>query len=157
MLYPIFVWLNNCALGTWVRDSSWAVPWVETFHLFGLAFLLGVIAIVDLGMLGFGMKRQPIAQIARPLAPFAWVSLIVMVLTGFLLFIQEAERCYNSWPFRIKMALLATAVVFHFTVHRRLTQSENSGFSPGVGKVLAAISLSLWLGIALAGRGIGFL
>src|ERR1700691_1062932 len=112
MLYPLFVCLNDSALGAWVRNSSWAVPWVETFHLFGLAILLGVIAIVDLGLLGVAMRRQPIAENAKPLAPYAWVSLIVMVLTGFLLFIQEAERCYSSIPFRIKMPLLAAAIVF---------------------------------------------
>jgi hypothetical protein len=157
MLYPIFVWLNDSALGAWVRDSSWAVPWVETFHLFGLAILLGVIAIIDLGLLGVAMRRQPIAEIAKPLAPYAWVSLIVMGCTGFLLFMQEAERCYSSWPFRIKMSLLATAIIFHFTVHRKLTQSDKGGFNPRWGKLVGATSLTLWFGIALAGRAIGFL
>jgi len=157
MLYSFFVWCNDSALGAWVRDSSWAVPYVETFHLFGLAFLLGVIAIVDLGLLGIGMKRQPIAEIARPLAPYAWVSLIVMVFTGILLFVQEAERCYSSIPFRIKMSLLATAIVFHFTVHRKLTNSATTGVNPPWGKLVGALSLTLWFGVALAGRGIGFL
>jgi hypothetical protein len=157
VLYPLFVWCNNSALGTWVRDSSWAVPWVETFHLFGLAFLLGVIAIIDLGLLGIGMRRQPIAEIAKPLAPFAWVSLVVMGFTGFLLFMQEAERCYSSIPFRIKMSLLATAIIFHFTVHRKLTQSDPGAFQLRWGKLVGALSLTLWFGIALAGRGIGFL
>jgi hypothetical protein len=54
------------------------------------------------------------------------------------------------------MALLATAVLFYFTFHRRavLRQSEDRRFTDGV---IAMISISLWLGVGIAGRAIGLI
>jgi len=65
--------------------------------------------------------------------------------------ISEAVRCYKTPAFWIKMALLAAAIVFYFTVHRKATLAEPP---PHNAKLLAWLSLALWIGVALAGKGI---
>ena len=60
-IYPFFEWCYNSALGTYVRDSSYAVPLVEVVHLIGLAMLLGLTA----GL----VARAPLNGCARTAPP----------------------------------------------------------------------------------------
>jgi hypothetical protein len=64
-------------------------------------------------------------------------------------------RCYDSSFFWVKMGLLAAALLFHFTVHRRVVAAEPpvSRFRAGL---TGCVSLGLWFGIALAAKFIGF-
>jgi hypothetical protein len=155
-IYPFFEWCYNSGLGTYVRDSSFAVPLVEVVHLIGLAMLLGSLVVMDLGLIGIGMRRQPVAEYARSLEPWVWRGLTLMVLSGVPIFMNEATRCYDSWPFRIKMTLLATAIIFHFTVHRKVTAPDRKNVSPWLGKLTGLVSMTLWFGVGMAGRAIGF-
>ena len=85
------------------------------------------------------------------------IGLGVMVVTGILLFLSGALRYYGSGPFFVKMILFALAVLFHFTIYRRLvtTSDSTSDFHPGA-KLAACVSLALWFGVGLAGRAIAF-
>jgi len=84
-------------------------------------------------------------------------SLTVMVLTGIALLSEEAGKCYYNVAFRCKMTLLAAAVLFYFTLHRRaLLQTDTRGVTP-LSRAAAVISLVVWLGVGIAGRAIGLL
>jgi hypothetical protein len=52
------------------------------------------------------------------------------------------------------MALLATAIPFHFIVFRRTSEAEPPATATRR-RVVACLSLCLWLGVALAGKMIG--
>ena len=45
---PYFEWAGNTWLGTTVRDTVWAFPLIETFHLLALAILLGSVLLINL-------------------------------------------------------------------------------------------------------------
>ena len=49
--------------------------------------------------------------------------------------------------------LLAIAIAFHFTIHRRITLSEPPEPHPNA-RMVATLSLALWFGVALAGKAI---
>ena len=68
---------------------------------------------------------------------------------------SEAVKCLESDPFRIKMAFLLPAVLFHFTLYRKLRRSEGH-LNLMWGKLAAVVASSLWLGVGIAGRWIGF-
>jgi len=68
---------------------------------------------VDLRLLGFGLRRGTIADTALEAQPWLLTSLVVMLLSGFALFLSESVKCYYSTPFWIKMTSLALAIVFH--------------------------------------------
>lgn len=146
-------WLGESPAANAMNGPEWAFPVVESLHFIGFAFLIGTIAIVDLRLLGLAMRRQTAGQLQADLAPWTLTGLAMMLITGPLMFSADAVRYYVNPSFRIKMACLATAIVFNFTLHRMAARSEK----PGVAGVLAAcVSLLLWTSVLGAGRMIAF-
>jgi hypothetical protein len=54
------------------------------------------------------------------------------------------------------MTLLATAIPFHITVHRKVTAPHRKTIAPWLGKLTGVLSMTLWFGVGMAGRAIGF-
>lgn len=148
-MMPVFQWLQDTYLAQTIRHSASLIALLEIVHLIGLTLLLGTILMVDLSLLGLGIGRQPASRVARELNLFTVIGLTIMLVSGPLILCSEAVRCYKTPAFWIKMVLLAMAIVFHFTIHRRVTQEEHSHF-----RAVAILSLALWTAVALAGKGI---
>ena len=153
MLLPFFQWCQDSALGLAIRESVWLFPIIEAVHLLALALIGGAVLVVDLRLAGLTLRTQPVAAIARDAQPWLVGSLAMMILTGALLFASEALKCYYSPPFWLKMMFLALAILFTFTIRRRVT--ENAA-PPWLMKTVALVSLLLWSGVGLMGRAIGF-
>jgi hypothetical protein len=125
-------------------------------HLLALAILGGSVLVVDLRLLGVVLETESARGLGRDLGRVLICSLTLMVLSGIALLSEEAGKCYYSPAFRWKMALLATAVAYHFTLHWRALLAGNG--TPTIWTRMAAIaSLLLWLGVGIAGRAIGLL
>ena len=155
-LLPLFEWCENAGVGQAIRISDWLFPVIEGFHLLGLCVIGGAILLVDMRLLGLGLRRQPIAELARDTRPFLLGSLVVMLVTGLLLFSSEAVKCYYSFAFWFKMTSLALAIIFTFTVRQRVTLADDARISPIKARIVALISLALWSGVGWGGRWIGF-
>jgi hypothetical protein len=154
-LLPFFKWCDGTAAGQAIRDSRFLFPIIESLHLFALTVLLGTVVVLNLRLLGAGLRTQPMALVARSLAPLTFWSLLAMLATGSLLFCSEALKCYDSPPFLVKMVALFLAIVFHWTVFR---PTVNSIAEPARPRRIATVmvSMMLWFGVATAGRAIGF-
>src|SRR5262245_53512444 len=124
MMLPFFQWCEATAIGTAIRSSPWAFAVIESVHLVGLSVIGGAVLLVDLRLLGFGLKNQRIADVARAAFPWLVGSLIVMLLTGFGLFLSEPTKCYYSQPFWVKISSLALAILFTFTIRYRVTLAD---------------------------------
>ena len=155
-LLPLFGWFDSSAVGEAIRESTWLFPVIEAFHLLGLAVIGGAILLVDLRLLGLGLRRQPVDQIARYAQPWLIGSLLAMLGSGFLLFTSEAVKCYYHDAFRIKMTSLFLAIVFTFTVRRKVTMAEPGRVGPFRSGIVAVVSVTLWSGVGIGGRWIGF-
>jgi len=155
-LLPFFQWCEETGLGAGVRQSQWLFPFIEALHLVAFAVLGGTILLVDFRLLGFGLKRQPARELAREAQPFLTASLAVMLVTGILLFLSEAVKCYYSNPFWIKMFALAGGIVFTYTARRMVLRRDETQVSPLVAKAVAVVSIVLWGTVAWGGRWIGF-
>jgi hypothetical protein len=129
---------------------------IEAIHLLGLGFIGGAVLIVDLRLLGFGLRRQSVAQLSRDAQPWLVGSLIVMIITGGLLFTSEAIKCYYHGAFWFKMVSLLLAIVFTFTVQRKVVRADETRLTPLWSKVVAVVSVLLWSGVGIGGRWIGF-
>lgn len=140
-----------------MQTSRWGFAIVEMGHLVALALLGGALLIVDLRLLGVVLKGESARSIGRDLGRIVIGSLIVMILTGIGLLSEEAGKCYFSPAFRWKMALLASAVLFYFTLHRRALLRTDTGAPNFWSRAAAVVSLTLWLGVGVAGRAIGLL
>lgn len=155
-LLSFFEWCEATALGVAIRNSKWLFPVIESVHLLGLALLGGAILLVDLRLLGLGLKRQPVAQLAKDAEPWLVGSVLVMLGTGVSLFLSESIKCYYSPAFWVKMTTLPVALLFTATVRRRVALADESEARPILSKLVALVSLSLWFTVAAAGRWIGF-
>jgi len=155
-LLPFFQWCEASALGEAVRTSTWAFAVIESFHLLALAVIGGAVLIVDLRLLGFGLKDQSVADVARDAHPWMVGSLLVMLVTGVGLFASEATKCYYSTPFFVKMTSLLLAMVFAFTIRRKVTLADDGRIEPTWNRLVALVSLLLWFGVSAGGRWIGF-
>ena len=156
MLLPFFEWCEATAIGQTIRESLWLFPVIESVHLLGLAMIGGALLVVDLRLIGFGLRHQPVAQLARSAHPWLVGSLAVMLTTGISLFLSESIRCYYSPPFWTKMELLLVAILFTFTVRRKVALADEKRVGPIWGRAVAFVSLTLWFGVGFCGRWIAF-
>jgi site-specific recombinase len=155
-LYPFFEWCEFSLLGQVVRQSLWLFPVIEAFHLVAFALLGGTILLVDLRLLGLIFRQQPAAELWSNARHWRRGALVAMFITGVLLFLSEAVKCYYSIPFRIKMVALFAGIVFSFVVTSRVARADEARLGPFWGKLAAIVSIVIWGTVAWGGRWIGF-
>ena len=154
--YPYFLWIEKTGLGHAIRQSKWTFAITEVLHLLGLTLLLGTVLIMALRLFGFVLRTKAVAEIARELRPWSLGGLTLVVLTGLLLFVSEATKCWGNIAFRYKMLFLFLALLFQFTALQRVSRADQYRFSPLARKITALISVLLWFGVGMAGRAIAF-
>lgn len=150
-----FTWCENTSLGEAIRASRWLFPAIESFHLLALAVIGGAVLVVNLRLLGLGFQRQPSEQLWRDTRPWLLGSLMVMIVSGLLLFTSEAVKLYYHEAFWVKMTSLLLSIVFTFTVLKRIALSEGRVGSIW-SKTAALVSIFLWSMVGVGGRWIGF-
>jgi hypothetical protein len=92
--------------------------------------------------------------IEKQTRPWLIGALCGMVATGLPLALSEALKLYGKEAFWVKMIALCLALAFTFAVRNPFARRD-----PAVGaasRVVAGLSIALWLTVALAGRWIGF-
>ncbi|MGO9260892.1 MAG: DUF6644 family protein [Bryobacteraceae bacterium] len=153
-------WIDSTAFSTAIRESIWVFPIIETAHLLGIAVSAGTILFVDLRLLGIGMKRERLSEVLEQLQPWTVSAFVSMAITGSLLFLSEAVKCYHSVFFRIKIAMLALAAVnaalFHWKVYPGVEVWDALPAAPTRARFAGAVSVTLWIGIIAMGRAIAY-
>ena len=152
-LLSVFQWFEATKIGTVVRESLWLFPVIQCVHLLALALLGGAVLVVDLRLLGLGLRSEPASDLARKMHPWLLGSLLAMIATGVPMLFSEALKCYYSPPFWYKMGMLVLAMLFAFTIRRRVLAA---GSGPIGSRVTAVLSLMLWFGVGFSGRWIAF-
>jgi hypothetical protein len=153
-LRPYFEWCGNTWLGSTVRDTVWAFPVIETFHLLALAVLLGSVLIVNLRVFGLGRRYLPAAQMARQLEPWMLASIGVLIATGIPMAFSEPIKCFESYSFPIKMGLIIVGIVVQFTIQRKWVMAENA--TQRQAQFAAIVSIAIWTAVGAAGKGIPY-
>jgi len=152
-----FEWLEHSWLGTSVNNSLWAFAAIEAGHLLALAVLGGAILVVDLRLLGFGLKEEPVSYVGKTAQPWLIGGLTAAVLTGVpLLASLAAGKYYVNGAFWMKMYFFLAAVIFTFTIRRAVVLGDDVRANSRIGKVVGLVSVLLWSGVGIMGRGIGF-
>ena len=155
MLLPVFEWCEATWVGEAIRQSKWLFPGIESVHLLALVVIAAAVLVVDMRLFGFGLQDHPVSRIARDAHPWFVASLIVMLVTGVLLFLSESIKCYYSFAWWVKMASLSLAILFTFTIRRKVVFSDQV-VAPFWSKLTAVTSVGLWAGVGWGGRWIGF-
>ena len=136
-----------------LNASALIFPVLECLHIFGFAMCIGTIAMVDLRMLGVTMNRQRIPEVSRDLAPWTIAGLALILLSGPLMFSSDPDMYYLNPSFQVKMVCFAAALLFHYTIHRKVALAAGPN---GAARLVGAISLALWGSIIFGGIFIAF-
>ena len=143
-----------------MRESLWIFDLTETTHTLGIVLVAGTIMLVDLRLLGLGLRREPVSDIVSRIVPWTLSGFALMFFTGTWLFASEASKLYSSPAFRIKLVLLSlaglNALIFHLTVYRRASEWDAMSVTPVRARLAGLFSLLLWMGIIAAGRAIAY-
>ncbi|HEY0627370.1 MAG TPA: hypothetical protein VGD10_11635 [Allosphingosinicella sp.] len=154
MLLQIAEAVASTPFAAWAAGSAYAYPVANVLHLLGLVLLLGGIGLIDLRLLG-AFPRLPLQTLAEALTPLGIAGIFILVASGSVLFAADAVALAGSGIFRLKLVLigiaLANAVAFR-VLYRRLDAAPPTAPS----RLMALVSLALWLGVATFGRLIAY-
>jgi len=158
MLMEVFAALEHSALGHSVRSSALLYPFANVAHVLGAILLVGPILMLDLRLLGLS-RRIALRPLAQHLLPWAIFGLLIMLGSGFLLFTAEATAYAVNPVFQLKAALIIAgilnAILFELLARRNWRDWENYAV-PLFPRLLALLSLLIWLFVAVAGRLIAY-
>ena len=141
----------------YIRDSQYGMPIVQSVHLVGLTLLLAAVLVLNLRLAGVALKDSPLDWLAQQLRPWMTGGLVVVVLSGALIFIGTPAKYLASNPFRVKMAVLSLAILFQYVMLRRFAAPDPAPRSRVARFLVAALSLTLWFTVGWAGRAIAFI
>lgn len=153
--------LQETPLSQEIQISEWLFPSIEGLHVIAIALVFGVIAIVDLRLLGVASKTRRISEVARDCLHWTWAAFALAVITGGLMFMSNPVTYFDNTWFRWKMVLLVCAginmLIFELITARSMHKWDDGSVSvPAAGRVAGILSLLFWMGVIAAGRWIGF-
>lgn len=134
-----------------LAQTGWLYVLVSVTHYFTLLFFIGTIVLLDLRILGVADRNQSVSQLAEQLLPWTWVGFSAAMVSGFLLFTTDAGDYALDTPFRVKMLTILLAFICAMIVQWNVPKWNRSPVMPAAAKVVAFLSLMLWLGAILAG------
>jgi hypothetical protein len=150
-MVSLLLWLEQSAVGVWVREATWGFPSILFLHTLGLGAVAGFSVAVNLWTLAFG-ARHPSA----PLNPFfavAWGGFGVSLASGLLLLAAYPAKALTDPVFYLKLALVAGALVQLEWLRRRHFAHASAPSQPGVlARVTAVAAIAAWAGAVLTGR-----
>jgi hypothetical protein len=147
--------LQNTSLGQLLRQASPAtVLAIQIAHVLGLILLLTALLLVNLRLLGWGLRRQPLADVVDATRWAMRTGLLLTICSGSALYLSAPVSYIANVAFVPKMLLLLTALLVQATLYRRVTATPSP--SPLLARSTAALSLALWFSVGFAGRAIGF-
>lgn len=159
-LLSICEWVDSTRLSAIVRQSNWLFSTLDTIHTLGIVLVAGTILLVDLRLLGLGLRSVPVSQLVDRIVPATLWGFSLMLLSGSLLFSSEAVKMYHSPAFRIKMILLAlaglNAFIFHRTIYCDVAHWDPASTIPARARLAGLLSLIFWIAIIAAGRAIAY-
>ena len=126
---------------------------LEVIHIVGFALAIGTIFMVDLRLMGAGLRRRSPSQLSKDLAPWTLGGLAAVLISGPLIWSSDPNMYLNNSSFRFKMGVLLIALLYQYTVHRKVAASDPS---PMEGALVATVSIALWVSVVAAGLFIAF-
>jgi hypothetical protein len=136
-----------------LNTNEWAFPVCEVLHIIGFAIAIGTITMVDLRLLGIGMKKESAADLVKDTRGWTLAGLALVLISGPLIFSSDPNLYLHNASFRFKITMLVLAIIFNYTIHRWVALKK----SPGVLSALTGIlSLALWASVVFGGIFIAF-
>jgi hypothetical protein len=147
--------LQDSEFATALHEAPIAFPVVEGIHLLGLSLSFGLLALVDLRLLGWLLPDVPYERVVQALRRWLIVGFGLTLVSGTLLFCAAAGELVQNKPFLIKLALMVPALGNALVFDRRFVRFVEGGaaaLSATTVRRAGALSLALWALVTVLGR-----
>jgi hypothetical protein len=155
--------LHDSNLANNVRENELLFPWIESFHILTVSWVMGSIAYVDLRILGLFGLDEDVDSFNKNVLPVTWIAFFLSCVTGAILFTSNALNYYNNIYFQVKMIMLIligiNMTLYQFVFKKKNNPLENHPFEIAhikSTKVFCLVSLICWFVVVVMGRLIGF-
>lgn len=159
--WTILDWLGTTRISEFMQTSEWAFPAVEVVHVIAIVLVYGVIAIVDLRLLGLAGRSRRYADLAAESLHIVWIAFGLAIVTGLLMFVAQPGAYSDNPYFLAKMAFIVLAGINMLVMEFGISRTRHQ-WGPGVqgiptpARFVGAISLTFWTVVIFCGRWIGF-
>lgn len=156
----LLIELGQTPISLAMATSAWIVPTFQSIHIISLAILFTSVLVTGLRVLGLVWGKQSVRQTAERFAPWAWVALTFLAISGVVLILAEPVRELMAISFWLKMILLVIAIIISIRFLRAVKRDEQFADADGkpdaAHRVRAVITLAIWVAIIFLGRFIAY-
>ena len=135
----------------WIASHPWLYPMLESFHIVGVALLVGNLVLLELRVWGQG-RELSIMTLARLALAVSAAGFCLLGATGLLMFAAAPQELLGNRFFLIKMGLVSLAGLNALAFHLRQGLHKLDGLA----RAQTALSLGLWLAVIICGRWIAY-
>ena len=161
MIKDLLHWLQSTEVAMYISQSGWSFSALEMVHVTATTLIVGMIAIVDLRLIGLGPRGAAVSELYREVIPLAWAAFVVAAVSGVLLFTSQAVDYYVNTAVRLKFSLLAliavNMLVFHYAIYPGVAKWDRYAAVPIAARLAGATSLAAWIMVVAAARWIAYL
>jgi hypothetical protein len=155
-MVELAAWLASLPLSRALRQMNWLVPWLQIIHILANGMILSAVVMIDMRIWGISRSQTSMAM-ARRFQPWIWAGLVLLTVSGIVLILFGPRRPLTDLAFQVKMATMGLAIVATLILQFALRPSSRAwDGDPGTHKLtsmLGTLTLILWIGVTLAGRG----
>jgi hypothetical protein len=143
-----------------LQGVEWIVAFVQIIHILAVCTLMTAMMFSNLKALGILHRNHVLYPLASGLKLPAHIALLVLILSGIVMIVGEPARALLNPIFQLKMLLLIAAIIC--SIYLAMAQKKLANFFFGNPKIhffqklIALISIGLWLAILFAGRWIAY-
>jgi len=150
-----FDWLQNTGISVWIAesDSIWGFPFILFAHSLGMGLSAGSAFVVGLRLLGIG-RPIPVSSFQMFFKIF-WIGFVLNLASGTLLFVAHATSTGHVPMYYAKLLFILFGVLVSIPI-RRFIDHDGDRSVPARIKVMAGVSVALWLAVITTGRLIAY-
>jgi hypothetical protein len=149
-------WLQATWLSETIQSVQWLIPLLQSIHIVTIGVVFVSSLMIALRVLGRMRADEPFAEVWNRFAPWMWIGLVVLALTGLTLVLGEPVREFTAVSFWVKMTLIAIGVASTALLGRSLRPLAVGAPFSAAARASAAALIVLWLAIIFLGRAIAY-
>jgi hypothetical protein len=154
-------WIAATPPSVWIQThEAWVMPTVQSIHITAIGVVLACVLMMALRVLGYAGADQTLVQTQQRFGPWLTGALWLLLGTGLILIVGEPVRELVSFSFWAKMTLVLTGILIAFGFKRQLARlgpdAEASLDGRGWMKVMAVVTLLVWIAVVVMGRLIAY-
>jgi hypothetical protein len=160
-LKELMRWIESTELAMLISQSRGWFPALEMIHVTATTFVFGMIAIIDLRLMGVLARGSVLSDLYRDVIPLTWAAFVVAAITGCLLFISQAVAYSANFAVWMKFAMLVlillNMLVFRRFVYPGIADRDRDATLPFAARLAGALSLAGWIAVVSSARWIAYL